>query len=309
MSEIHYTLRQLQYFVAVAETGTMSGAAALCHVSQPGLSLAISQLERSLGVKLLVRNRAKGATLTPAGDRLLTDAKALLSQAEGLQEQADLEGGGLTGRLAVGCYATLAPLLIPALLTGFEQVCPGVTLEFTENPQPELQQALREGAIEVAFLYDHQLGADLDHVVVDRVVPYVLLPADHRFAGDDEVQLESLSSEPMILFDVPPSRQNWQRMVSAVGVEPLVGHTTQNFELARSLVGRGLGYALLLQRPPIEWTYEGRRVVAKPIAEQMPTIDIVLAHAVGTQLTARARRFTEFTIATLSARAELDPTG
>jgi DNA-binding transcriptional LysR family regulator len=246
--DVHYTLRQLQYFAAVARTGTMSEAAVRCHVSQPALSLAISQLERSLGLQLFLRQRSRGAELTPAGARVLAQAESLLAQAALLQESADGESGDLDGNLAVGCYTTLAPLFVPALLTGFRAECPQVALEFAEYAQPELQRDLHKGVLELALLYDRQLDPDLDYVEIERLRPYVLLPAGHRFADDDAVRLAALASEPMILFDVSPSRENWQEIVRSLAIEPVVGHRTRNFELTRCLVGRGLGYALLFQR-------------------------------------------------------------
>ncbi len=303
--DVHYTIRQLQYFVAVAQTGTMSAAAARCHVSQPALSLAISQLERSLGVKLLVRQRAKGAELTPAGTRVLELAEMLLTQARQLQERADIESGAdLDGSLTVGCYSTLAPLFIPPLLSGFKVECPAVALEFSEYAQPELQRELREGVLELALLYEHQLDADLDYVVVDVLSPYVLLPANHRFVNEEKVSLAALASEPMILFDMPPSKENWLYVTRDLAIEPIIGHRTHNFELARCLVGRGMGYAPLFQRPPLGLTYEEREVVAKPIAEPIAPTRVVLAYPAGTNLTARARRFAEFAVATLRAASE-----
>jgi DNA-binding transcriptional LysR family regulator len=302
--DVHYTLRQLQYFAAVARTGTMSEAAVRCHVSQPALSLAISQLERSLGLQLFLRQRSRGAELTPAGARVLAQAESLLAQAALLQESADGESGDLDGNLAVGCYTTLAPLFVPALLTGFRAECPQVALEFAEYAQPELQRDLHKGVLELALLYDRQLDPDLDYVEIDRLHPYVLLPAGHRFADDDAVRLAALAGEPMILFDVSPSRENWQEIVRSLAIEPMVGHRTRNFELTRCLVGRGLGYALLFQRPPLDLTYEGLPVVAKRIVEPIPALPVVLAYPRGTNLTARARRFTEFAVTKLGSRRD-----
>ncbi len=85
-------------------------------------------------------------------------------------------------------------------------------------------------------------------------------------------------------------------MISGLDIEPLIGHRTQNFELTRCLVGRGLGYALLFQNPPIEQTYEGHSVITRPITEKVPPSRVVMAFPRGAQLTARARRFIEYAI-------------
>jgi DNA-binding transcriptional LysR family regulator len=294
VQEVHYTLRQLQYFVAVAETGSISKAVERCHLSQPGLSLAVSQLERSLGLKLLVRQRAKGVSLTPAGEEFLVHAKELLVQAEALQARADYQGVDISGRLAIGCYPTLSPMLLPPLVSGFLQDSPNIALEIEEGSQPELERALRDGSLELALLYDHHLDSDLSSIGVEVVAPYVLLHPDHPMAVSDDVSLVELADEPMILFDNSPSRQNWEETIMGLGVEPRVGHRSRNFELVRCLVGRGLGYGFLMQRPPLDLTYEGLPVVAKPIRETLPSSRVVIAYATGAQLTARAARFIEF---------------
>jgi DNA-binding transcriptional LysR family regulator len=286
--DLHFTLRQLEYFVAVAETGSISSAAALCHVSQPGLSLALGQLEESLGVTLFVRSRSKGTALTPSGVTLVDLARSLLTRASELQVEAERESGGLVGRLHVGCYTTLAPSMIPSMLTGFGRHYPDVALDFIERPQPELQDLLRDGTIELALLYEHQLGADLDHVLVESFYPYLLLPKNHRLADEAVVSLFDVADEPMIMFDVPPSRENSERIFARVPLEPIVVHQTQNFELVRCLVGRGLGIALLFQRPHIDLTYEGYEVVCRPIKEDLPTSDVVLAFPTGVHMSARA---------------------
>jgi DNA-binding transcriptional LysR family regulator len=138
-------------------------------------------------------------------------------------------------------------------------------------------------------------------VQIDSLRPYVLLPADHRFAREERVSIAALTGEPTVVFDVPPSRANWERTVEALGIEPMVGHRTSNFELARCLVGRGLGYAVLYQLPSLDLTYENRRVVARPIEEEVPALGIVLGFLRGTVLSARGRRFADFAVAEMHA--------
>ncbi len=114
-----YTMRQLFVFVAVAETGTIRAAADRLHVSQSAVSLAITELERGLKSQLCVRRRAHGVQLTPTGERVLIRAKALLEQAGDLAAEASGAEGVLTGPLAIGCYSSLGPTLLPRLLYEF----------------------------------------------------------------------------------------------------------------------------------------------------------------------------------------------
>jgi len=122
------SLRQLSYFVTAAETGTMTKAAGVLHVSQSAVSLGVADLERQLGVQLLLRQRAKGLTLTAAGQRLVVDARALLQQAAELRVGAQDLGRSPRGRLVVGCFQTFGPIVMPGLLDSFGAEHPGVDL-------------------------------------------------------------------------------------------------------------------------------------------------------------------------------------
>src|SRR5919197_1280336 len=127
------SLRQLSYFVAVADAGTMTRAAAVLHVSQSAVSLALADLERQLGVQLMLRRRARGLTLTAAGRELIGPARTLLRLAEELRADAGELGTALHGRLVIGCFQTIGPFIMPTLLASFAAAHPGVELDFVEG--------------------------------------------------------------------------------------------------------------------------------------------------------------------------------
>lgn len=290
-----FSLRQLSYFVAVAEEGAISAAAARLHVSQSAISLAITELERALKVQLCVRRKAHGITLTPSGAQALQHARALLRQAAELETESTGDSAELTGRLALGCYLTLAPTVLPRLLHGFGTRHPRVTIDFTEGTQDSLQRLLLAGELDLAVLYDMEIQPEITHVELYRRAPHVLLPADHRLAGKAEVALRDLADEPMVLLEAPPSSHHTLRLCADAGVKPLVRHRTSNFETARSLVGRGLGYAMLIQRPANDRTYEGLPVAYKPVAELAGyAVAVLLAWPRHTRLGRRAAEFVAF---------------
>ena len=107
-----YTLRQLEYFTAAADCGSVAGAAATLNVSQPSVSNAILKLEDHFGVQLFVRHHAQGVSLTPVGHRILADARNLLRHANDLQHNARAAGDVMQGGLELGCFITLAPSFI-----------------------------------------------------------------------------------------------------------------------------------------------------------------------------------------------------
>jgi DNA-binding transcriptional LysR family regulator len=286
-------LRQLDYFVAAAEVGSMSAAAERVHISQSAISVGIAELERRLGVCLLLRRKARGLTLTEAGRLLLPRARALLAGSEELQEGMREMGQQLAGRLMVGCFTTIAPLVLPRLLEGFQTAHPGVSVDFAEGSLGELQHLLFEGRCELALMYDVDIRPGIDREVLYAARPHVLLPAGHRLAGRERIRLADLAGEPMVMLDLPPSMRYFSAVLAGAGVEPVIRHRTSSFEMVRSLVARGVGFSLLIQRPAAEVSYEGRPLVTIPIADDLDPLPVVLAWPADAVPTRRAAAFAE----------------
>src|SRR4030088_2646792 len=119
-----FTLRQLAYFIAAAETGSITLASKRASISQPAISTAISHIERELGVQLFLRHHAQGLSLTPAGRALLREAKQMLKQADNLSSAAAEIGHQVRGELWVGWFLTLAPIVMPELVHSFMKAFP-----------------------------------------------------------------------------------------------------------------------------------------------------------------------------------------
>jgi DNA-binding transcriptional LysR family regulator len=293
-----FSLRQLRYFVVIAESGTLSNAASRLHVSQPTLSQALTELENALGVQLCVRRKAHGITLTPSGIQVLHHARQLLRQAEDLQSAAAGEGP-LTGVLSFGCYVTFAPTVLPRLLQGFSADHPELTIDFAENTQDVLQRRLRGGELDVALLYDMEVSPDLARTTLYTIRPHIVLPADHPMAARPTVSLKDLAAEPMVLLNAPPSSHNTLAIYQHLDLTPRVAYRPTTYELTRALVGRGMGYALLVQRPANDRTYEGYPVVIKEIAEPVPDARVVIAWPRTMRLNRRADEFVRYCTRTL----------
>jgi len=288
---MRFTLRQLQYFIAVAEIGTISGAAGRCVVSQTAVSLALADLEKAVGVQLVIRHPAKGVTLTSAGQDFLAGARSLYDQAEELQTTIAHGGISVSGKLTIGCYTTISPIVMPRLIEAFVRQYPAVDLILEENSQPELVRQLRDATLDVAIMYDHGIEPDLRAIALARTYPHVIVSASHPMAEAPSVSLVELAREPMILFDVSPSREDWSAMMHAFDLEPVVSFRTKSFELARCLVGRNLGYAFLVQKPKVNQTYDNSRVVVKNIVENVAPRRIVAVHSAAIRLPAKTQAF------------------
>ena len=274
---IRYTLRQLEYFVAAADARSVARAAELLNVSQPSVSTAIGKLEEQMGVQLFIRHHGQGISLTPGGRRLVRDARNLLHHGDELQSRARLEGSGISGHLDIASFITLAPMFLPALVADFAARHKGVEIGLTDGTQDVLLGGLRRGRFDQALLYDVDLPDDISAVHLLSQEPYVLVARGHRLAKAKTIALEDLACEPAIQLDVPPSRAYFSGLLQAHEIVPEVAYRTSSLELVRGLVARGLGYALLITRPAGDVSYEGRALVARPLAGKHESGRIVLA--------------------------------
>lgn len=292
---IDFTLVQLRYFVVAAESGSMTAAADKLCIAQSAVSSATTNLEHELRVQLFIRHRARGLTLTSAGERLLHQARDLLTRARDIEAEARGSGGSLTGPVTIGCFVTLAPYYLPALFAACDSRYPGIELNVVEAEAEQLQQSLRSGAIDFALTYDLSTptDADLRRETIDQAPAHVIVPADHRLAGRTAVELADLASDPMVLLDLPYSRDYFHAIVAASGAAPDVRYRSQSYETVRSLVARGLGYSILNQRPQTSQTYGGGEVVTLDLCGERPPLEVTLTVVDGVRQTARARAVME----------------
>jgi DNA-binding transcriptional LysR family regulator len=274
---VRFTLRQLEYFVAAGEAGSITEAARRTHGSQPTVSSAVARLEKSLGVELFVRHHAHGVTLTPAGTRFLGEARALLRQAVELERRGVELAEGMSGPIDLGCLVTLAPVVAPRLCREFVRSHPGTHVELLEGGQAELLSALHDGRISVALTYDLQLDDEIRFDPMATLPPLAVLPSDHPLAQSADVGLAELAGEPLILLDLPLSREYFLSLFLAHGLEPTVARRSPNSEVIRSMVANGFGYTLVNIRPGIGRALDGRGFTVLPLREAARPLHVGLA--------------------------------
>jgi len=290
---IRYTLKQLSYFVAAAEQESVTGAARGINVSQPAISAAISHLEQVFGVQLFLRHHAQGLSLTPAGRRILAEARNLLSHAQELPATPIGEGDPVRGALDLGCFITFSPYFVPGLLREFARLHPEVELRLHEGDAETLQTGLASGRIELAILYDLALGSHFEQETVAELPAYAVLPHDHRLAAAPTVSLAALAAEPFIMLDLPHSREYFQSIFMQLGLIPDIRYSTPSFEMVRGLVAHGHGVGLLNLRLPGDRSYDGARLACRPLREAARPLHIVLARPPGARPTRAVTTFME----------------
>lgn len=298
------SLRQLRYFVAAAETGSIAEAARMVNVAQPSVSWSILKMEEMLNLELFIRHHAKGVSLTAAARRLLPQARAMLRTVEELEDSARSQADELSGSLHVGCYSTLGVAHLPAIIAEFKRQHPLVRIEIHEDTEENILEKLTSGIIEVALAFDVNLPSDVLKLTVRRAEPYALLPDGHRLLSKKEVSLTELKDDPLILLSSIPAKEYFLSLFDAVGVKPRVEHTSPSFELVRGLVSRGLGYAVLITRPKSDLTYDGLTVHHRPLVDAVPSLDICTIRAPTSRTTRRCRAFQDMCVRLLSNLTE-----
>jgi DNA-binding transcriptional LysR family regulator len=275
VNRLNVSLRGLRYVAAAAERGSVTAAARSLNVAQSAVSTAIAQVEEEFGVQVFVRHHARGVTLTPAGARFVVEARALLAHAGEFAASAGSLGDALRGDLSIGCFVTLGPFFLAGLLAEFGPRYPGIAVEFHEGNQEEILAGIRNGRWEIALTYDLGLPQEIEAEMLARSPPHVLLPKAHRLARRREVALGELASEPLVLLDLPHSRNYFMSLFARAGVQPHIRFRTTSFEMVRSLVGNGQGYAVLNMVPRVGTTYDGKLVRPVPIAGPAAALPIV----------------------------------
>jgi DNA-binding transcriptional LysR family regulator len=299
-----FSLRQLSYFVAVADRGSMAAAAEAEHVSQAAISMGIQDLERRLDLSLLVRRPGHGVTLTEAGTAVLKDARRILGASTDLLSSARSPSAELHGTLNLGCFTTLCPTILPALLGTFANDHPAVDLSVTEGSQVELRRALHSGTCELIVTYDLDLGPGIRTETIQHMRPLALLPGGHPLAEQATVRLFDLADVPLIEYALQPRSSG--QFVREQGFASEVGHRSTNIDVVRCLVARGLGWAIVLQQWPTDLSLEGRPLVAVPLSDDVPGADVVAAWPDQDQLSRRATAVVTFLRRLAGGRSGLD---
>ena len=294
---MNYTLQQLKYLIAVADHGSVSAAARSLYVSQPGVSAAISHLEDVFGIQCFVRHHAKGVTLTAAGHDFISEAREVLTRASNLQRRARELTETIKGKLDIGCFTTIGPFFLPHILGQFERQHPGVLTTIYDGTTESLTRRMRAGTIEISLMYDlNNLDASFRKISLIELKPYVLLPKAHRLANQTSVQLGDMVDEPLVLFDRPQNDEYLLSLFAGQGRSPRIGQRVKNFELVRGLVAGGSGYAILNVRPALDHSYDGKRLVCLPIADDVSPAHLVLAMLGSSGMTRRVEAFVNSTV-------------
>jgi LysR family transcriptional regulator, hca operon transcriptional activator len=270
-------LRHLRYFVAVAEAGSLTVAAARkLHTSQPSLSRQIRDLEHEVGAQLLTR-RARGIELTPAGRAFLNHARAVLSQVEAAGEAARRVAHPAKPCFTMGFLTGHEVTWMPEALRILRDELPNIDVMISSQYSPLLAEGLSKGKIDAAFLRREKGKPELAFRVLVKEPLMVILPSDHRLAALKSISPRDLVDETFVAVSdtAPVLRRIIDNYLKRSGVNITPTHAADHVTMGMSLIASTGGVGLL---PAYVQNFLPSSVTSRPLKGDAPTVELVLGY-------------------------------
>ncbi len=274
-------LKQLEYFVRVAELGSFTRAAGVLNIAQPALSRQVRLLEVELRQNLLLRN-GRGVTTTDAGKLLLEHGRGILHQVERAREDLGRVRGALAGRVALGLPPSIARMLTVPLTRAFRKRLPSAALSISEGLTISMQEGLLTGRLDIALLYNPPASPELNTLpLMEEELFLIGLRPPRGKATAQAISLKDVSALPLVI----PSRPNAIRMVvetamAGIGCKPEITLEIDGVAAILDLVADGAGHAVL-PRHALATTQRPEAYQARPIQAPRLASRLALATAAG----------------------------
>jgi len=270
-------LRHLRYFVAVAEAGSLTMAAARkLHTSQPSLSRQIRDLESELGAQLLTR-RARGIELTPAGRAFLDHARSVLAQVDAAAEAARRVAHPGKPCFVMGFLTGHELTWMPEALQILRDELPNIDVMISSQYSPLLANGLSKGKIDAAFLRRERGAPDLAFRLLVKEPLVVVLPSNHRLAALKAISPQDLVGETFVTVSgtAPVLRVIIDDYLKRSGIDITPAHEADHLAMGMSLIASTRGVGLL---PAYAQNFLPSSVTSRPLRGDTPTIDLVLGY-------------------------------
>jgi len=287
-----FTLRQLQYFVAVAEQGSVTRAAQNLSISQSSVTEALKELESDLGVELFDRH-PRGLSITHNGHQFLRHATKILATVSDARTSFSGQQNASGGTLNIGVTSLVAGYVLSDLLARYRRVCPGVEVSAIEDNGGYLEHLLVGGELDVAVMVISNLRDRMAlQAEIIETSPYRLwLPMGHPLVSADIISVADITREPLIMLTIDEIEENTGKLLSALGARPHVAFRTRSVEAVRSLVATGAGVALLPDLVYRPWSLEGDRIESRDVSGSLPVVQVGMVWRKGSSLPQAARDF------------------
>ena len=298
------TFRQVRYFVAVAETRKISAAAVELGISQSAITVAIKELEASLGVTLIQR-RVGGVSLAQDGQNFLLHAKNIEANVADAIHSMKTKEVAVHGSFRLGVtYTPLGYFLLP-LLARFRRAYPNVDVEIVEMEREALEQALQDKRVDVALMVISNISQEdgLKSRLLLRSPRMLWISSAHRLNRRAEISLEELQAENFVQFTSDEADRSAARYFQELNFRPRIILRTTSMEAVRGMVATGAAVTILANLVYRPWSLDGGRVEFRPIKESVPDLALGFAWRSDKQLTEIENRFCNYLMVSVDPKA------
>lgn len=283
------TIKQLQYFVAAAETRQVSRAALRCYVSQPSLTTSLKNLEATLKVSLFTRH-SDGLRLTVQGEGFLRHAEHILRTLESAVEETRNSKSSVEGRVRIAITDTVSEYMLPRIIGAMRTQLPLVELEPVERNRLEIEEGLRSGEFDLAVVLVSNLSRapDIRRENLLKSERRLWTSFEHPLASQKLVSLRQVAGLPFVLLDMDEHVDTVGRYWSASHLKPNVVFRTKSIEAVRSLVAQNIGVTILSDLVFRPWSHDGGKIRRTVLAGAVPSMDLGIAYQRGAVLSQAA---------------------
>jgi len=270
-----FTFRQLELYIALADTSQISKAAANCHISQSAMTISMRNLEDALNTQLFIRY-PKGVRLTAAGERFLTYAREIIKESNKAIDDLHNQPDTSYGKATIGIAETLSAYLLPQMLNDIELRFPLMEIKFEEASSPLLIEMLRAKRIDFSLMLTSNIKHDEDlHIeAFIRSARRLWANAGHPLLNKQQLRLTDVEKYPFILLRTDEYPGVIDEYWKNVGTGPDVFYKTNSFEVVRSLVAQGRGVTILSDLVYRPWSLDGQRILRRTVDNFLTYMDI-----------------------------------
>ncbi len=286
------SIRQVRYVCEVASLGSIQAASMSMHISPSSILAAIKLAEGELGAAVSYRRPSEGVRVTPAGERFIAGARALLDA----QAQFSRMIGGLAQStpqtIKIGCFEPFGALFLTELLKRYSNTFGPVNVCLFEGDQTQLRRWLDTGAVDLVITYD--IGTDFGgpgSVRICHVPPHAILSTKNPLARKRLISLRDLSQHPFVLLDLPQTSTYLLTLFDVLAARPQLSLRTRSYETVRAAVGAEFGVSILNLVPFGDAQRDAPNVVRRPIGDDLPAPCLIVADIYGESKPAFVRNF------------------
>lgn len=292
---MNFTLRQLEFYIALAETLQISKAANRCHISQSSMTVSMRNLEEALNSQLFIRH-PKGVQLTQSGERFLIHARKIVMNSHVALEDLQNQPETASGTVRIGIAETLSAYLLPNILSDIKNRFPLMEIIFEEAASPVLVSALRQKRFDFCLLLTSNINhdADLQIETFIRSQRKLWTPIGHPLLSQPMLTLSDVEKYPFLLLVTDEYAEVFQDYWQSRGCVPDVHFRSNSFEAIRSLVAQGKGVTILSDLVYRPWSLDGLRVVRRTIDDCITYMDVGVVNTKAAVLSSDSKRLIDF---------------